>query len=118
MIYFISGHRNITKEEFETHYIPKINSALEDSKSEFVVGDYDGVDTIAQEFLIGKTDNVIVYHMFNEPMNNPGDFKTLGGFIGDIERDSAMTDTSDIDIAWVRFPGENSGTEQNVNRRK
>lgn len=46
MIYFISGHRDITEEEFKKYYVPAIYSAYyNDSDFEnFVVGDYEGVD--------------------------------------------------------------------------
>lgn len=49
MIYFISGHRNITEEEFKKYYVPAIYSAYyNDSNFEsFVVGDYEGVDKMA-----------------------------------------------------------------------
>lgn len=118
MVYFISGHRNITMEEFNKFYVNKIITALEDPNTEFVVGDYDGVDTIAQQYLVGKTDKVTVYHMGDEPMNNVGNYKRVPGYTGDIERDSAMTLESDKDIAWVREIGANTGTEQNIIRRK
>lgn len=39
MIYFVSGHRDLTKEEFEEHYVPLIRRIiLEDKYSEFNVG--------------------------------------------------------------------------------
>ena len=117
MKYFISGHRNITDDEFMYHYSQKILEALRDPNAEFVVGDYDGVDTIAQHFLIGKTTKLTVYHMHKRPMNNVGDWETMGGYNSDIHRDSVMTAASDVDIAWIRHWGLNSGTEQNVLRR-
>jgi hypothetical protein len=117
MTYFISGHRNITSEEFVEHYLPQIFNALKNKNSKFVIGDYDGVDSIAQQLLINKTKNVTVYHMFDKPMNNNGNWKTKGGYTDDIDRDSAMTRESDEDIAWIRKPGDLSGTEQNIIRR-
>lgn len=117
MIYFISGHRNISNEEFMMHYPHLIYDALRDPDSKFVVGDYDGVDEKAQTFLIGKTKNLIVYHMNDKPMYNNGNWITKGGYVTDIERDTAMTNESNIDIAWIRNWKENTGTEQNVIRR-
>jgi hypothetical protein len=55
--------------------------------------------------------------MFDKPMNNNGNWKTKGGYTDDIDRDSAMTRESDEDIAWIRKPGDLSGTEQNIIRR-
>ena len=119
MIYFISGHRNITDDEFMTHYSPKILEAIKDPNAKFVVGDYDGVDILAQHFLNGliHDEDLTVYHMGDKPMNIDGNWKTDGGYIDDIHRDSTMTVNSDIDIFWIRTWGENSGTEQNILRR-
>lgn len=115
--YFISGHRNITTEEWEKHYIQQIVEATEKPNSRFVIGDYYGVDTLAQQFLFDKgITDVVVYHMFEQPRNNVG-FPTCGGFKTDEERDAAMTNISDVDIAWVRLGAEMSGTAQNLNRR-
>ena len=53
MIYFISGRRDITHEEFDKFYIPKINEAIEEDFSDstrFVVGDDEGTDIMAQEY--------------------------------------------------------------------
>ena len=48
---------------------------------------------------------------------HPCHFKTIGGFTGDAERDIAMTNISDEDIAWIKVGGERSGTAQNLMRR-
>lgn len=115
--YFISGHRNITNEEWEKYYVPRIIQAIEEPDARFVIGDYHGVDMIAQQFLFDKgITNVIVYHMFDNPRNNAG-FPTCGGFETDEERDASMTNNSDIDIAWVREGAYHSGTAQNLKRR-
>ena len=115
MIYFISGHLSLTQSEFDTHYKPLIDKALSCSHS-FVVGDARGADTLAQKYLFGKTDKVVVYHMFEAPRYNAG-FPTEGGFQSDEERDIAMTGNSDNDIAWVRKGREESGTQKNLDRR-
>jgi len=93
---------------------------MRDPNASFVVGDYDGVDIMAQHFLKGKINDkqLTVYHMFDKPMNIDGDWETKGGFKDDIHRDSTMTVNSDIDIFWIRNWGDNSGTEQNILRRK
>lgn len=118
MIAFISGHLTISNEEFAEHYVPKLAEALERGDS-FVVGDAKGVDDLAQEYLSYYTqDNVTVYHMFDTPRHNFDVFKTVGGFKSDEERDAAMTDVSDYDIAWIRPGRKGSGTEKNIKRRK
>lgn len=45
MIYFISGHLDITEEEFNSHYVAMIDAAIE-SRGHFVVGNARGSDTI------------------------------------------------------------------------
>lgn len=52
MIYFISGHRDLTREEFEEYYIPLIDEAMDNRDLDgFVVGDYHGVDKMAMDYL-------------------------------------------------------------------
>ena len=129
MVYFISGHRDITKEEFEKHYVGKIKSVIQeemddmicDTRAYFVVGDYYGVDIMAQDWLCenGFADKVTVYHMFEKPRNiNPLITHIKGGYESDEERDSAMTNDSDFDIAFVRNgKWKDSGTAINIRRR-
>lgn len=121
--YFISGHRDITPAEFETNYEPMINYVLsENPDAKFVVGDYYGVDIMAQNYLLDvlKIDgkNVTVYHMFDSPRNvNIKVANLKGGFQSDEERDAAMTNDSSYDIAFVRDHTKLSGTAQNILRR-
>ena len=121
-IYFISGHRNITSKEFKDNYAGALIKAVENEHSLFVVGDYYGVDIMAQNYLLDtlKIDpnRVTVYHMFDSPRNvNPKVTRLVGGFNTDDERDEAMTLNSDKDIAFVRDPKKWSGTGQNILRR-
>lgn len=113
--YFISGHLDLSELEFNEHYRPQIDAALQQSGC-FVVGDARGADALAQRYLLGKTSQVTVYHMFTSPRNNEG-FITRGGFQSDNERDKQMTVNSTIDIAWVRPGREKSGTMRNLARR-
>lgn len=115
-IYFISGHLDLSKAEFQEHYAPRIREALEEGAS-FVVGDAKGCDLQAQDYLLfANCDRVQVFHMFETPRNNAG-FPTVGGFKSDKERDAAMTAASTDDIAWVRPGREKSGTAKNLKRR-
>lgn len=121
--YFISGHRDITVEEFEANYQEALNnivSEVEDCK--FVIGDYEGVDIMAQNYLIDilkvNPENITVYHMFDSPKNVNEKIKNIkGGFTNDEERDAAMTKASISDIAFVRNNTKISGTGQNILRR-
>ncbi len=121
-VYFISGHRNITEQEFKKNYTPLLINAAAEDHSTFVVGDYYGVDIMAQNFLIDalkiNPDRVTVYHMFESPRNkNPKITNTKGGFTTDSERDSQMTNDSTQDIAFVRDETKWSGTGENILRR-
>lgn len=120
--YFISGHLDLTQEEFDAHYRDRLISATVSEGAKFVVGDARGCDAMAQRFLLScgalPTGKVVVFHMFDSPRYNEGYFETRGGFKSDEERDAAMTAASDADIAWVRPGREKSGTAKNIARRK
>jgi len=117
-IVFISGHRDITPEEFAEHYAGEIAQAVVDGCS-FVVGDCVGVDYMAQELLKSAgAKNVIVFHISDNPMNFVEGFSKSAGYKSDVDRDFAMTMFSDRDLCWIRKGKERSGTAQNVQRRK
>ena len=121
---FISGHLDLTEEEFNEHYRPIILNAWCWCAS-FVLGDARGADAMVQRYLRSLIDSnpdndgglIVVYHMFDKPRHNMG-FMTVAGFQTDDERDAAMTATSDLDIAWVRPGREKSGTAKNLARRE
>jgi hypothetical protein len=115
IVNYVSGHLDLTPTEFEAYYRPTIDAALARGEA-FVVGDAHGTDAMTQNYLLGKTTAVLVYHMFTSPRNNAG-FQTLGGFATDAERDAQMTADSNQDIAWVRPGREKSGTQKNLDRR-
>lgn len=112
---FISGHLDLTQQEFDEHYDLQIRLAVL-AGAHFVIGDARGTDTMAQSHLTrhAKRDDVYVFHMFDKPRNNVGMFPTCGGYKSDDERDAAMTAASDYDIAWVRPGREKSGTQKNI----
>ena len=119
---FISGHRNITDEEFEVYRQAIVDEITINPNVKFVVGDYYGVDIMAQDFLIDilgvEPERVTVYHMFESPRNvNPKVTNFKGGFTTDSERDTAMTNASFKDIAFVRNNKVMSGTAENILRR-
>lgn len=131
-VYFISGHLNLSKEEFETHYQPLMDKAIQESNVAFVVGDARGCDAMAQDYLYQcSISTVTIFHLFHTPRNNVHGYAAKGGFRTDEERDAAMTQASDADILWIRplasqkallgkkFRANHStGTEKNKLRRK
>lgn len=121
MVYFISGHRDATIEEFNKYYVPVLNYIfLTERVPTFVVADCEGIDRMAQDYLAKREAKcmVTVYHMHDKPEYLASDlFKTKGGYNSHIERDSVMTRVSTTDIAFIRSGKENSGTAENVLRR-
>lgn len=119
--YFVSGHLNLTADEFTEHYELRLETAVREG-ARFVVGDAKGADSLTQLHLAhllypDRLNRVTVYHMFDRPRNNLGKFPERGGFKSDADRDTAMTVDSDTDIAWVRPGRESSGTNKNLLRR-
>ena len=113
---FVSGHLDLTEEEFARHYVPRIADA-QSRGCRFVVGDARGADLLFQRHAHAHGLAVTVFHMFERPRHNAGDFPVVGGFASDDERDAAMTSASSFDIAWVRPGRERSGTAKNLRRR-
>jgi hypothetical protein len=115
---FISGHLDLTPEEFAEHYVPQLEAALKEGDN-FIVGDARGADAMAQAWLAQRGQVPYVYHMKESPRNNVGRAPLVGGFETDEARDEAMTRVSQADIVWLRegrWP--HSGTARNVHRRR
>ena len=109
-------------EEFEIYRSHIYSLYVANPDIRFVVGDYQGVDIMAQNFLLDDIEidpeNITVYHMFEVPRNaNPKVKHFKGGFLTDSERDTAMTNASAYDIAYVRNNKKISGTAENILRR-
>lgn len=112
---FISGHVDLFQKSFEKHYIPFIDQAIANDCT-FVIGNSTGCDEMAMSYLLkmGVDKNKItIYHhddesaqrkehLTIEEIKNLGFTKIITGFATHDHRDTAMTDNSDCDIAWVR----------------
>lgn len=125
MKYFISGHRDLTQEEFNEHYISKLERILElDKYAIFIIGDWEGCDTLVFEYLknrLGMYQSIGIYYVgkirfinFNQSM-----YPHIVGYRWDSydSCDSMMTYYSDFDVAWVRPGKEDSHTAMNIKRR-
>lgn len=126
MRYFVSGHRDLTMEEFEEHYAPLIETVLkEDIWAEFIVGDWEGCDTIFVEYMISKRSypDIVVTCVENPRIKPFGEdlfhyCKTYSKLCNTYDEcDAFMTQESDFDIAWIRPGRENSHTAKNIKRR-
>lgn len=113
---FVSGHLDLTEDEFARHYAPQI-AAAHARGCRFVVGDARGADALFQRHAHALGLAVTVFHMFERPRSNVGEHPTRGGFTTDAARDEAMTAASTFDIGWVRPGRERSGTAKNLARR-
>lgn len=119
MIAYISGHLDLTDDEFHEHYVPGILAHFGDCSPCFVIGDARGADMMAQQYIADKgfARYITVYHMLDKPRFCVTEATHIGGFISDESRDYAMTLASDYDISWVRPGRETSGTAKNLARR-
>lgn len=137
---FISGHRDLSKDEFNSIYVCLINQYIDwlnldqsnlftSKKLTFYVGDCDGCDSMAIEYIVN---NVLP--------NNPDTYLTIctcdfdfegkqsynfdnaniniiNGFKSHEERDTYMTRETQVDLLYIR-PGKwDSGTAQNFVKR-
>lgn len=121
MRYFVSGHRDLTKEEFEEHYVPLIQKVIEeDIYTDFVVGDWEGCDTIFVKYMEEYYTDIVIHIFYvsssriKEGEFNEYCFRECDSYD---ECDSVMTLVSDFDIAWVRPGREDSHTAKNIKRR-
>ena len=127
MRYFVSGHRDLTLDEFLEHYAPIIDKVVkEDSSAKFLVGDWEGCDTIVTEYLSllpSTASDVTIYYVekvkmcpFDEAACNYENihFKEKSTYD---ECDASMTADSEFDIAWIRPGKEDSHTAENIKRR-
>lgn len=137
---FISGHRNITRSEFDTHYTKLIDQYIEwaknkshlgDKRLTFYVGDCEGCDKMAVFYLLDKLcDNIkLVVCSLKEEFDGQTNYDyleendslnritTIKEFNSHEERDCYMTEQTEFDILWVREGEWASGTAQNFVRR-
>lgn len=115
----VSGHTDLTEEEFLKYYKEKIDDYLVQGYS-FVVGGADGADKLTQLYLSTYPKvEVTVYDKGSQKNVHCNRFKHVNGFSSYPERDEAMTDASSVDICILRqHGGGGSGTAANLYRRK
>ena len=122
-IAMISGHVDLSKEDFDKFYLPKLKELIKNDVICFVLGGALGADKLAQEFLSSRNDNMnlIVMVYDKQDQNNVcyPNIKHVNGFASYTVRDEVMTSESTLDVCFVRRKGGiGSGTFQNVVRRK
>ena len=127
MRYFVSGHRDITFDEFFDNYVPLLDKVrAEDSNAEFIVGDWEGCDMLTLEYLLCDLfpyPNITIYGVDKIRINpyglTPDKYPTVNIVLKTSydECDASMTTDSDFDIAWIKPGKEDSHTAKNIKRR-
>ena len=125
MKYFVSGHRDLTREEFDKHYIPQIIKVItHDITASFVVGDWEGCDSMFLRYMIDNRyiNDIHLYCVRESKLCNNLELGEdyairLVSKRNYDECDISMTRDSDFDIAWIRPGREDSHTAKNIKRR-
>ena len=115
----VSGHTDLSIEEFNEHYRERIMDAI-NAGDPIIVGGASGADRLTQELCHSlQYYNVTVSDKGQQDNRITELFSHASGFETYALRDSFMTKNSDSDIAYVR-PNPmalGSGTQCNIHRR-
>jgi hypothetical protein len=113
----ITGQQDISIEDFQTYYEPAIEAMIK-QKVHFVIGNAEGVDKLAKEFL-----HMYSYHsvtIFDKASGDGGvpwgaRWRVVNGFKSYPERDLAMIEVSNKIICYLFGAGAlGSGTYRNL----
>ncbi len=120
---FVFGNGNTSFEDFKQYYEVPLTRLQDEEAVHFIVCDFRGTDTLAMEFLKTKTPHVSIYHIGEQPRYMPDKFKTqasewktVGGFRTDKERDNAAITqcTHFLAIDFNTDAQRKSGTQKNM----
>lgn len=100
---FVVGHDDLTEAEFDAHYRQSLAVEM-DLGTQILIGDLSAVDQLTQKWLVGKSEQVRVYCLGEEPKLNLGEWPVEIGFETVKEMRAAMFYDSTRDLAWQR-PG-------------
>lgn len=119
MVYFVSGHRDLTHSEFNRVYLPVLDEILcSDQNAFFMVGVCEGVDTFAIEYLIEQHARLtIVGPSVKEKYAKYHNKATLISTLTYEHADSYMTAQSDKTVAFIKPGREQGHTARNILRR-
>jgi hypothetical protein len=141
LAYFVSGHLDLSEDEFAAHYAAPMRAAANERASRFVIGNARGADTMALRYLLEglrvSPHRVSIFvagrgwlHALRERTLYQRCALAAHPFPGIGIRDACLTLSSNHDIAWVRSPSRSkqlygakyrpnriSGTQQNLDRR-
>jgi len=117
----ISGQTDLSEEMFDMFYAPVIESHIMQDAS-FMMGTASGVDAMAKKYLLSRdvSPNKITL-VFKKDVGACVDVTNIGGnFATYPDRDSFMTQNTDVDIAYINgsYMSIGSGTMSNIFRRR
>lgn len=120
-VYFIFGPSKYDVKKFSKYYVPLIKKGIEEGAN-FLIGDCDGVDLLAQHYLLNTLDekdlNRVKIFSKGLPKNYLSEgFTNVSGFISHEEAAVAMTLCSTDDIGFVDEGYWNTLTAKNILRR-
>lgn len=114
----ICGHIDLSIENFNKYYVPKIEESL-NTCDLFYIGGAKGADTYAQEYL-SNTNNKVLICDKGEQNNNlyPEKYDHKNGFASYTDRDAYMTDNVKQIIVYLRknYMSLGSGSFSNIVR--
>jgi hypothetical protein len=122
---YLFGNGNTSWAQFQTIYVPAIESLLAEGEAYFMVCDFRGVDTLAMEFLKTQTPHVTVLHVGERARYLPDAFRTevgqwqiVGGYASDAARDQAAIAQCShfLAIDYNSDEKRKSGTQKNIER--
>jgi hypothetical protein len=122
---YVFGNGNIKFTDFVLHYELLIRKLITAPNVSFILCDFKGTDTLAMELLKTETENVRVYHIGQRPRYLPDLYKTkvaqwklIGGFQGDQERDDAAIESCTHFLAtdFNTNASRTSGTKRNIEK--
>ena len=121
-VVFVSGHLDVTADEFAAHYPPVLASMINEGVRSFILGGGCGVDAMAQDWLARHPKSGQLHiTVYDKKLENNVRFSGVhhcNGFTSYPARDEIMTERSTEDLAFIRDRGGmGSGTFQNVLRR-
>lgn len=120
---YIFGNGNLSFSDFKELYEKQILKYCNIENTEFIICDFKGVDTLSMEVLKNLSSNVSIFHIGEKPRylsdkfkTKVNDWKIIGGFQSDEERDRACIDVCTHFLA-VDFNSDvkrKSGTLKNI----
>lgn len=114
---FISGHKDLTKEEFEQYYIPLIDQGIYNN-AKFYISNYGNCDRFSYDyFKLCEYYNVEICFNRLGFSNIDDKFIKAVGFKSDEEMYCYMTNKTNKDIAWIRNEVKLTTTGKNILRR-